>query len=116
MKEIFQEIIKMDGVNGVLLLSFEGSILFENYSETGPLPTGGRDWLGLISALDGAREADIIFEDARIYTRRSEVGYLMVLMSSSVSVAMLRLNCDILLPSLKPAPGSKGIKRFFKKK
>ena len=116
MKEMFQDIIKMDGVNGVLLLSFEGSVLFENYAEAGTHPPRGRDWLGLISAFDGAREADVIFEDARIYVRRSEIGYLMVLISSTMPVAMLRLNCDILLPALKPSQGSKGLKRFFKKK
>jgi hypothetical protein len=31
-------------------------------------------------------------------------------------VAMARLNCDILLPSLKPDMASKGIGRLFKHK
>jgi hypothetical protein len=116
MKEMFKDIVNMDGVNGVILLSYEGGVLFENYSASLSFPSGRRDWLGLVPALDGIREADIVYEGARIYVRRSEIGYLLVLMSSFVSVAMLRLNCDILLPSLKPVQGSKGIKRFFKKK
>ena len=116
MKEMFKDIVNMEGVNGVILVSYEGAVLFESYSATLTLPSGRRDWLGLVSALSGIREADIVFEGARIYARRSEIGYLLVLMSSFVSVAMLRLNCDILLPSLKPTQGSKGIKRFFKKK
>jgi hypothetical protein len=30
-------------------------------------------------------------------------------------IAMMRLQCDILLPSLKPAQAAKGIRRLFKK-
>ena len=116
MKDIFKDIVDMDGVDGVILLSYEGTVLFESYSATINLTSDRRDWMGLVSALDGIREADMVFEGARIYARRSEIGYLLVFMSSFVSVAMLRLNCDILLPSLKPTQGSKGIKRFFKKK
>lgn len=116
MKELFKNILKMDGVNGVLLLSFEGLVLFESHSAPLPMPTAKQQWQGLVAALDSTREADLIFRDARIYLRRSEIGYLIVLMSSSVSAAMLRLNCDILLPSLKPTQKPKGIKKFFKKK
>lgn len=116
MKDVFEEIVKMDGVNGVLLLSHEGTALFESYTTSSPPTSEKRDWFGLVSALDGVREADIVFQDARIYVRRSEIGYLLVLISSFVSVAMLRLNCDILLPSIKLKIEPKGIKRFFKKK
>jgi len=116
MKELFKNILKMDGVRGVLLLSFEGGVLFERHSEPFPLPSAKQEWLGLVAALDGTREADIIYQNARIYVRRSEIGYLLILMSPFVSVAMLRLNCDILLPSLKPSQEPKGIKKFFKKK
>jgi hypothetical protein len=116
MRDVFKEIVNMDGVSGVLLLSHEGTVLFESFSASFPPPPEKHDWLQLVSALDGAREVDIVFHDARIYVRRSEIGYLLVLISPFVSVAMLRLNCDILLPSLKSKPEVKGIKRFFKKK
>jgi hypothetical protein len=72
--------------------------------------------LGFVGALGAAREADIVFEGARIYIRRSEIGFVRALVSPSISMAMLRLNCDILLPSLKPTPEPKGIKKLFRKK
>ena len=116
MKELFNDILKMDGINGVLLLSHEGTVLFEEFSNSSPPVFENKDWLGFVAALGASREADIVFKEARIYIRRSEIGFLVVLVSLSMSMAMLRLNCDILLPSLKPAPEPKGIKKLFKKK
>ena len=116
MKELFNDIVKMEGINGVLLLSHEGTVLFEKFMSTSPPDFENRDWLGFVAALGASREADIVFKEARIYIRRSEIGFLLVLVSPSVSMAMLRLNCDILLPSLKPVPEPKGIKKLFKKK
>ena len=116
MKELFNDIVKMDGINGVLLLSHEGTVLFEEFLSSSSPAFEKRDWLGFVAALGASREADIVFKEARIYIRRSEIGYLLVLVSPSVSMAMLRLNCDILLPSLKPAPKPKGIKKLFKKR
>jgi hypothetical protein len=37
-------------------------------------------------------------------------------MDTFASIAMLRLNCDILLPALKKAAAGKGRISFFKKK
>ena len=116
MKDVFKDIVKMDGVDAVLLISKDGTAIFESASSDGPHPPRKRDWLGLVSALNGVREADVIYRNARIYIRRSEIGYLLIMMSPAVSMAMLRLNCDIILPSLKPVPEQKGIKKFFKKK
>jgi hypothetical protein len=48
--------------------------------------------------------------------RRTEIGYLFILLDAFASIAMLRLNCDILLPALKKLAGAKGKKSLFKKK
>jgi len=63
----------------------------------------------------GMRETDLVFKQGRIYIRRTDIGYLVVLMGLFVPIAMMRLQCDILLPSLKPAKAAKGIRRLFKK-
>ena len=60
--------------------------------------------------------ADLIFENSRVYLRRTELGYLFVLMDAFAQTALVRLNCDILAPSLKEMKGGKGLRRLFKKK
>jgi hypothetical protein len=39
----------------------------------------------------------------------------MILMALYVPIAMIRLNCDILLPLLQPAKSGRKFGRFFKK-
>ena len=116
MKELFNDILKMDGVNGILLISFEGKILSKEFNTNPPTDPEGNNWKPLIDSLDGLRETDLIFKGGRLYIRKSELGYLIILMDFYTSAAMVRLNCDIILPSLKPTKASKGLGGFFKKK
>ena len=115
MKDVFKDIVNMDGVKGALLLSFDGAILFEDYRESSAASLGPSEREGLLAALDGVQETDAVYRDGRIYIRRSDIGFLLVSMSAAASVAMLRLNCDIVLPTLKPTVEPKGMKRFFRK-
>lgn len=115
MKDVFKDIVNMDGVKGALLLSFDGAILFEDHRESSAASLGPSQREGLLVALDGVQETDAVYRDGRIYIRRSDIGFLLVNMSAAASVAMLRLNCDILLPTLKPTVEPKGMKRFFRK-
>ena len=62
------------------------------------------------------KEAEFIFEKGRIYIRKAVSGYLMFFLGSFVSSAMLSLNCDILLPSLRDNEVPKGLGRLFKKR
>jgi hypothetical protein len=61
------------------------------------------------------READFVYENGRLYLRATEQGYLMVMMGPAVSVAMVKLNCDILLPQLKVAKPTGKLKGLFKR-
>ena len=115
MKELFADILGMQGVKGVLLLSLKGEIVYQE-SSAGKLPNLQKvNWKSFIATLDGTREADLTFEQGRVYIRKADLGYLLIPMSNQASVPMLRLNCDILLPSLRPAKGTRGLKRLFKK-
>lgn len=115
MKELFADVLNMEGVKGVLLLSPKGEILYQE-SRAGGMPNLAKvDWKNILSTLDGMRETDLVFEKGRVYIRKTGLGYLMIPMGSQASIAMLRLNCDILLPSLKPAKGTRSLKRLFKK-
>jgi hypothetical protein len=115
MRELFGDILNIDGVKGLILLSFRGDIIFRELNPIEHENVENRDWRLLIESLADIRETDLIFEKGRLYIRRTELGFLVVLMGSFVPIAMMRLQCDILLPSLKPAKATKGIRRFFKK-
>ena len=117
MKELFRQILGMKDVKGIMLLSFEGEIIFEEFSS----PLSGKPeskgwWRLFIHSLNRTIEADLVFEKSRIYVRRTETGYLLILMGVLASSAMIRLNCDTLLSSLEQKNNAKGLRRFFKKK
>jgi hypothetical protein len=115
MRELFSDILSIEGVKGLMLFSFAGGIIFRELNHTVLEDVENRDWRLFIESLAGMRETDLIFEKGRLYIRRTDIGYLIVLIGSFVPIAMMRLQCDILLPSLKPAKAPKGIRRFFKK-
>ena len=114
MRQQFGDLLTIDGVKGLLLLSFGGDIIFQDFNDLSA-NVENRDWRLLVESLANINEADLVFAKGRLYIRRTELGFLMVLMGSFVPITMIRLQCDILLPSLKPAKAVKGIRRFFKK-
>jgi hypothetical protein len=116
MRERFKDILRTDGVSGVMLFSFNGDLIFKEFKSSVNEEPESRDWSLFIESLEGMRETDLIFEKGRIYIRKTEIGYMVILMALFVPIAMIRLNCDILLPSLKPAKSGKKFGRFFKKK
>ena len=117
MKELFNDILKIDDVEGVMLFSFEGELIFKEFSS--PLVDESENmdlWEVFIDSLKGIREADLVFEKARVYVRKTSSGYVMILMGIFAPIAMVRLNCDILLPSLKRAAATKGWRNLFRKR
>jgi len=115
MKNFFEDILKTDGVKGIMLLSFNGGLIYKEFLSQDQEEPQDMDWKRLISSLEGVRETDLVFDIGRIYIRRLEVGYLLIPMEIDTSVAMIRLHCDILLPLLKPAKSSKRLKKIFNK-
>jgi hypothetical protein len=115
MRELFKDILSTKGVKGILLFSFAGDLIFKELISPIKEEPEQRDWSFFIESLEGMRETDLIFEKGRIYIRRTELGYLIILMSLFVPIAMIRLNCDILLPSLTQSKSGKKFGRFFKK-
>jgi hypothetical protein len=112
MKELFRDILSIDDVKGVMLFSFKGELVFKEFLLPLSEEPETREWWPLfIDSLQGVREADI-----RLYIRKTDLGYLLILMGLFAPVAMMRLNCDILLPSLEKVGVTKGLVRFFKKK
>ncbi|MEJ2728560.1 MAG: hypothetical protein P8185_08620 [Deltaproteobacteria bacterium] len=116
MRELFKDILHTDGVSGVMLFSFKGDIIFKEFRSPMNEEPEGRDWSFFIESLEGMRETDLVFKKGRIYIRKTDIGYIVILMALFVPIAMIRLNCDIILPSLKPAKSGKKFGRLFKKK
>ena len=115
MRELFKDILNVEGVKGLMMFSFAGETVFTEFNQAPPEGIESRDWSLFIESLAGMRETDLIFKKGRLYIRRTDIGYLVVLMGLFMPIAMLRLQCDILLPSLKPAKSVKGIRRLFRK-
>jgi hypothetical protein len=116
MKAIFKELLDTADVEGVLLVSFEGSVVFKAFSAAFPEQNVNGLIGPLITTMDKAREADVVFQRKRLYIRRTDNGFIMIFMGSFAPIAMVRLNCDMLLPQL--SQGKKPKKRWglFKKK
>jgi hypothetical protein len=115
MRELFNDILNMEGVKGLMMFSFAGEPVYKEFNQAQPEGIESRDWSLFIESLAGMRETDLIYKKGRLYIRKTDIGYLVVLMGLFVPIAMMRLQCDILLPSLKPAKATKGIRRLFKK-
>jgi hypothetical protein len=117
MEESFKEILSIEDMKGIMLFSGEGKLLFKKFLDPPAEEPEKRDWWALfIASLNGIREADLVFERGRLYIRRTDLGYLLILMGVLAPVAMVRLHCDMVLPSLKRNENRKGLGRLFKKK
>lgn len=116
MREIFNEILAMEDIQGVLLLSPEGETVFKAFNA----PVRKENELAssfyeIVRSLNGIREADLLLEKARVYIRKSDISCLIVLMGSLASAAMVRLSCDMILASLNEAKAGKGLRQIFKR-
>ncbi len=117
MKELFKQILCIEDVQTLMLFTFEGELAFREQSasllgatEVSP------EWHGFIRSLEGIREADLIFDRERLYIRRTNLGYLVITMGVFAPAAMVRMNCDMVLPSLNQPGREKGLRKFFRKK
>ncbi|MFP3927678.1 MAG: hypothetical protein ACLFUP_02140 [Desulfobacteraceae bacterium] len=117
MESRLEEILGIEDVKGVFLVSADGRVLagLKAPGESPPEP-GPEDWWPLVRAMRETREADLVFERSRLYVREASGDYLAVLMGHFAPVAKVRLNCDLLLPAIEKARGSRGLSRFFKRK
>ncbi len=101
MKRFFSDILEMDGVYGLALLGENGQILFESLGDGQFRPRRSQLWWKtIIESLGGFCEMNFIFEHGRCYLRRTDSGCLIIGMGPMASMAMVKLNCDIIMPQL----------------
>jgi hypothetical protein len=116
MTELFEQILSIEDVQKVMLFTFEGELTFHEQQAPPGAAEVSPAWQGFIRSLAGIREADLIFDKSRLYIRRTELGYLIIVMGIFAPAAMVRMNCDMLLPSLKQTGRGKGLRQFLRKK
>ena len=120
MKDIFKDLIVIEGVHGVIVLSAAGVLVTSRFSERyrdEALRVEKFNWEPFVLELGELAEADFLFDQRRIYLRKIKHGFLMVIMADIAPVSMVRLNCEVLLPELDVAKLSGGkVGRFLKKK
>lgn len=117
MEQYFKNLLGTEGVLGLILFSPEGEVLYK--SDPATIPLGGavdKVALELVRSLTVAvQEVDIVFSQQRVYLRQTPAGPLLVFLTALASIAMVRLHCDTLIPTIKPPSRAGGLKRFFGK-
>jgi len=116
MIDLFQDILDIEDVQGVMFFSFKGNLIFKHFKSNMAAGLNDGDLITLIHVLENIQEAELVYDNGMIYTIRARTGYVLVIMGRFASIAMVRLNCGIILPTLpltdkKP----KGLRRFFGK-
>jgi len=120
MKDIFKDVLGIDGVHGLLVISDEGGLTltkFSNQFKDEEEKLSRIDWAPFTIELTSVNEAELFYETTRFYVKKSEAGYLIVLLGYEAPISMVRLNCEIMLPLLdRMKPTSKKIGALFRKK
>lgn len=125
MESLFEDVFSIEGVLGVLVITEDGASEYIKLISPLAERIGDKNFSSFIknsinlealrSAFDKALETLIIYEKLRLYVRKTQSGYLIVVMGMFVPVTMVRMNCQIIIPELDKMKKSKGLGRFFKK-
>lgn len=114
MDKILKDIADVEHVRGCLFITNDGAIAHAHFLAPPDTAPETRAWPQLVSSLGGLLEVDILFDDARLYIRKTNKGYLLIILEVYAVLSMIKLQCNVLvakIDSYKP----KGISRFFKK-
>jgi hypothetical protein len=115
MKTQFEDILEIEDVYGAFLIAPDGKVLFQQVIVEADDALKRFDWRLFSQSMKAVREAELVFDAARLYIRRSPAGMVVVVMGRFALIAMVRLNVDILMPTLdQPKKKGKGLGRFFR--
>jgi hypothetical protein len=115
MRALFQDILRTDDLKGVVVLSEEGAVLFHELLQDPGTDLKNLGRLVRVPELRKAREMELLYEHDRLYLRRLGGGVIIVWTGVFASAAMVKLSCDVLIPSLEKTLAAKGWRLFFKK-
>lgn len=114
MQHILKDIHELDHVLGCLFVTADGSPVHVHFSSALNIPSDGYDWGSFVNAIQTLREAEVLFDDMRLYIRKTNIGYLMVVMEIYAVQSFIKLQCDVLISKIEKLK-TKGLKRFFRK-
>lgn len=119
MKDIFKDILGIEGVHGVLVLDENGRLLLSRFSgdyREEESRIGSVHWNSFIPEFSDIVEAELVFERRRMYIRKIQHGFFMVVLDDIAPISMVRLNCEVLQSSLdRLKPGGR-FGQLFKKR
>lgn len=115
MDEQLKDIIEIEQFLGIIYFSFDGNVLFQYYKQKEPQGIDGWDLSLFAAALDKIQEAELVFENIMLYIIKGRKGFLLAALGRLAPLALVRLNCNILLATLdKESQKPKGLARFLK--
>lgn len=100
MQEIFQDITKIRGVEGVFFVQPEGQPVFQWTAPDAADSIAEAPWDSLVRAFPAMREIELLFTERRVYMVRADKGFLIVVMDLAAPAAGMRLDCKIALSHL----------------
>ncbi len=120
MKDIFKDVMGIEGVHGLMVVSTEGSVMLSKFSpdfREEEEKLSQINWEPFTIEMSSIKDAELIYDSARFYIKKSETGFLIVIIGDNAPISLVRLNCEILLPLLtKIQPASKRIGKILRKK
>ncbi len=119
MADMFKDVLGIEGVHGILFLTEEGELSVSQFTkdyQSDEEKTKNVNWSSMVKELTGVTEAEIMFDEGRFYIRKTNNGYLMVILDDHAPMSMVRLNCEVLLPVLDKQKTGKGISQLLRKK
>ena len=119
MKDLFQDVLGIEGVHGLLFLTTDGKVAFSHF--VSGYPSDARkvkdmNWSALVNELAGITEAEMMFDSGRLYIRKSSNGYLLVVLEDHAPVSMVRLNCNVLMPELNKQKLGRGFGQLLRRR
>ncbi len=119
MKDIFKDIVSIEGVHGVAVVDSEGKLMMSSFSDRYRAEESGLsgvNWNLLLPELADISEAEFVFARLRIYVRKIRPGFFITVLDDIAPLSMVRLNCEILKPSLDRLKQGGRIGQILKKK
>ena len=101
MHRIFNDSLAVAGVRGIMLYSADQKLVCSDFCR--PLPSDPEksvEWALFVNALDQVQELELLFEESRLYVRKTAVGPLIVIMDP-VPSSMIKLTTEIAANQLK---------------
>ena len=114
MQRILKVIHELDHVLGCLLITDDGRPAHVYYSSALNIPSDGYDWRPFVNELQNIQEAEVLFSDMRLYARKTNIGYLLIVMEIYAVQSFIKLQCDVIISKIENLK-TKGFKRFFRK-